>query len=120
MVIRVDYRDSQYKIMVHDGCFQIGHAILLLCTHSHTAVIASLEVGVYDFSEGDGMVQVCALLLPPAPSGGLECSIVATLTLMDGLKAGTLRDYSYHYVLTTIDTTCLLHHLPHNLCCSTR
>ena len=62
-------------------------------------------MGVYDFSEGNGMVQVCVLLLPPSPSGGLECSIVATLALMDGLKAGTLRDYSYHYVLTTIDTT---------------
>ena len=50
---------------------------------------ASLEMGVYDFSEGNGTVQVCALLLPcRPPSGGLECSIVATLALMDGLKAG--------------------------------
>ena len=48
---------------------------------------ASLEMDVYDFSEGNGTVQVCALL-SSAPSGGLECSIVATLTLMDGLKAG--------------------------------
>ena len=61
---------------------------MLLCTHSHTAVTASLEMDVYDFSEGNGMVQVCALL-SPAPSGGLECSIVATLALMDGLKAGS-------------------------------
>ena len=80
---------------------------------------ASLEMGVYDFSEGNGTVQVCALL-SPALSGGLECSIVATLTLMDGLKAGTLSDYSYHFVLTTIDAICLLHHLSRNLCCSTR
>ena len=80
---------------------------------------ASLEMGVYDFSEGNGTVQVCALL-SPALSGGLECSIVANLTLMDGLKAGTLSDYSYHFVLTTIDATCLLHHLSRNLCCSTR
>ena len=65
----------------------MGHAILLLCIHSHTAVTASLEMDVYDFSEGDGMVQVCALL-SSVPSGGLECSIVATLTLMDGLKSG--------------------------------
>ena len=50
---------------------------------------------MYDFSEGNGMVQVCAQL-SSAPPGGLECSIVATLTLMDGLKAGTLSDYSYH------------------------
>ena len=48
---------------------------------------ASLEMSVYDFSEGNGTRQVCALL-SPALSGGLECSIVATLTLMDGLKAG--------------------------------
>ena len=65
----------------------MGHAILLLCTYFYTAVTASLEMDVYDFSEGDGTVQVCALL-SSAPSGGLECSIVATLALMDGLKAG--------------------------------
>ena len=66
-----------------------------LYIHSHTAVTASLEMDVYDFSEGNGMVQVCALL-SSAPTGGLECSIVATLALMDGSKAGTLSDYSYH------------------------
>ena len=56
---------------------------------------ASLEMDVYDFSEGNGMVQVCALL-SSAPTGGLECSIMATLALMDGSKAGTLI-YHRHY-----------------------
>ena len=43
----------------------------------------------YSVNEGDGAVEVCALLMV-APAGGLECSIVANLTIVDGDKAGML------------------------------
>ena len=50
-------------------------------------VEVSMAMAVYSFSEADGMVQVCTELTA-APNDGLECSIVATLQPVDGLKAG--------------------------------
>ena len=47
----------------------------------------SMAMAVYSFSEADGMVLVCTELTA-APDDGLECSIVATLQPVDGLKAG--------------------------------
>ena len=41
----------------------------------------------YSVNEEDGVVEVCAQLMV-APAGGLQCSIVATLTPADGAKAG--------------------------------
>ena len=46
-----------------------------------------MAMAVYSFSEAAGMVQVCTELTE-APDDGLECSIVATLQPVDGLKAG--------------------------------
>ena len=46
-----------------------------------------MEIDEYSVNEGGGAVEVCALLMV-APADGLEHSIVATLTLMDGDKAG--------------------------------
>ena len=52
-----------------------------------TAVSVSMEMDEYSVIEGSGTVEVCALLMV-APSGSLECSIVAILTTTDGDKAG--------------------------------
>ena len=41
----------------------------------------------YTFSEGDGDVEVCVGIIPPAD--GLELDLIATLNVTDGLKAGT-------------------------------
>ena len=41
----------------------------------------------YTFSEGDGVVEVCVGIIPPAD--GLELDLIATLSVTDGLKAGT-------------------------------
>ena len=41
----------------------------------------------YTFSEGDGDVEVCVGIIPPAD--GLELNLIATLDVTDGLKAGT-------------------------------
>ena len=46
-----------------------------------------METLMYSFDEVDGVVGVCAKLTA-APDDGLECSIVATLQPVDGLKAG--------------------------------
>ena len=46
-----------------------------------------MEASMYSFDEADGVVGVCAKLTA-APDDGLECSIVATLQPVDGLKAG--------------------------------
>ena len=46
-----------------------------------------MEMDEYSVNEGDGAVEVCAQLMA-APADGLQCSIVATLTPMDGDKAG--------------------------------
>ena len=46
-----------------------------------------MNMATYDFDENAGSVEVCAEL-ETAPSGGLECSIVATLTPQNGNKAG--------------------------------
>ena len=46
-----------------------------------------MAVDEYSVIEGDGVVEVCAQLMV-APAGGLECSIVATLTLSDGDRSG--------------------------------
>ena len=46
-----------------------------------------MEMDEYSVNEGDGAVEVCAQLMV-APADGLQCSIVATLTAMDGAKAG--------------------------------
>ena len=46
-----------------------------------------MEMDEYSVNEGDGAVEVCAQLMV-APADGLQCSIVAILTAMDGAKAG--------------------------------
>ena len=46
-----------------------------------------MEMDEYSVNEGDGVVEVCAQLMV-APADGLQCIIVATLTPMDGAKAG--------------------------------
>ena len=46
-----------------------------------------MEMDEYSVNEGDGVVEVCAQLMV-APADGLQCIIVATLTAMDGAKAG--------------------------------
>ena len=46
-----------------------------------------MEMDGYSVNEGDGAVEVCAQLMV-APADGLQCIIVATLTAMDGAKAG--------------------------------
>ena len=46
-----------------------------------------MEMDEYSVNEGDGAVEVCAQLMV-APADGLQCIIVATLTPMDGDKAG--------------------------------
>ena len=47
----------------------------------------SMDMASYQFDENAGSVEVCAEL-ETAPSGGLDCSIVATLTPQNGGKAG--------------------------------
>ena len=47
----------------------------------------SMDMASYEFDENAGSVEVCAEL-ETAPSGGLDCSIVATLTPQNGNKAG--------------------------------
>ena len=47
----------------------------------------SMDMASYEFDENAGSVEVCAEL-ETAPSGGLDCSIVATLTPQNGDKAG--------------------------------
>jgi len=44
----------------------------------------------YTFDEDSGTVSVCAEIM--APAGGLECDVIATLTLTDGSKASKLDD----------------------------
>ena len=46
-----------------------------------------MAMSAYSFDEADDMVQVCTELTE-APDDGLECSIVSTLWLIDGSKAG--------------------------------
>ena len=46
-----------------------------------------MDMDEYSVNEGDGAVEMCAQLMV-APAGGLQCIIVATLTAMDGAKAG--------------------------------
>ena len=46
-----------------------------------------MDMASYQFDENSGSIEVCAEL-ETAPSGGLECSIVATLTPQNGNKAG--------------------------------
>ena len=55
----------------------------------------SMAMSAYSFDEAAGMVQVCTELTD-APGDGLECSIVATLWLIDGSKAG-MHNIQYHY-----------------------
>ena len=45
----------------------------------------SMAMNEYTFDEDSGTVAVCAEII--APVEGLECDVVATLTLMDGLRA---------------------------------
>ena len=47
----------------------------------------SIDIASYEFDESAGSIEVCAEL-ETAPIGGLECSIVATLTPQNGNKAG--------------------------------
>ena len=47
----------------------------------------SMDMASYEFDENAGSIEVCAEL-ETAPTGGLECSIVATLTPQNGNKAG--------------------------------
>ena len=47
----------------------------------------SIAETVYQFAESADTVDVCAVLTG-VPTQGLDCSIVATLLLADGVKAG--------------------------------
>ena len=49
----------------------------------------SMAMNAYTFDEDSGTVTVCAEII--APVDGLECDVVATLTLMDGLRASTCK-----------------------------
>ena len=51
----------------------------------------SMEQTEYTFDEDSGTVSVCAEIIVPA--GGLECDVIATLTLTDGSKASKLDDF---------------------------
>ena len=53
-----------------------------------------MEMDEYSVNEEDGAVEVCAQLMV-APANGLQCSIVAILTAMDGAKAGTSPSVCY-------------------------
>ena len=53
-----------------------------------------MEMDEYSVNEGDGIVVVCAQLMV-APADGLQCIIVATLTAMDGAKAGVSPSVCY-------------------------
>ena len=53
-----------------------------------------MEMDQYSVNEGDGAVEVCVQLIV-APDDGLQCSIVAILTAMDGAKAGMSPSVSY-------------------------
>ena len=46
-----------------------------------------MDMASYELNENAGSIEVCAEL-QTAPSGGLDCSIVATLTPQNGDKAG--------------------------------
>ena len=48
----------------------------------------SMETNEYTFEEDNGTVSVCAEIIVPA--GGLECDVIATLTLTDGTRASKL------------------------------
>jgi len=47
-----------------------------------------MEQTEYTFNEDSGTVSVCAEII--APAEGLECDVIATLTLTDGSKASKL------------------------------
>ena len=46
-----------------------------------------MDMASYEFDENAGSVEVCAEL-ETAPGGGLDCSIVVTMTPQNGNKAG--------------------------------
>ena len=50
-----------------------------------------MEQTEYTFDEDSGTVSVCAEIM--APARGLECDVIATLTLTDGSKASKLDDF---------------------------
>ena len=62
-------------------CEQI---LLLICAAS----TVTMETDEYTFNEDSGTVEVCAEIT--VPTAGLECDVIATLTLTDGSKAGKL------------------------------
>ena len=47
-----------------------------------------MEQTEYTFNENSGTGSVCAEIIVPA--GGLECDVIATLTLTDGTRASKL------------------------------
>ena len=50
-----------------------------------------METNEYTFGESSGTVEVCAEIIVPAD--GLECDVIATLTLTNGTRAGKLSLY---------------------------
>ena len=60
----------------------------------------------YSFSEGGGDVDVCVGIM--APADGLELDLVATLSITDGLKAGT----SNTFLSSVYDSTLIVLFVP--------
>ena len=60
----------------------------------------------YSFSEGGGYVDVCVGVM--APADGLELDLVATLSITDGLKAGT----SNTFLSSVYDSTLIVLFVP--------
>ena len=61
-----------------------------MCRHILFCAVSTvtMERNEYTFNEDSGTVAVCAeITVPPE---GLECDVIATLTLTDGSKAGKL------------------------------
>ena len=53
-----------------------------------TDAAISLVAPAAPVNEDVGAAQICCAEITDLPSGGLGCPLIATLTLVDGLKAG--------------------------------
>ena len=74
----------------------------------------SMDRSSYQFDENAGSVEVCAEL-ETAPSGGLDCSIVATLTPQNGDKAG---ESGYTTIFLTLSEPFAFYSVWYGLQCS--
>ena len=80
----VTIQDNEGSFLYYYDTPSDRHYVTLFLTDATVLLVAPAA----PVNEDVGVTQMCCAQVTDLPSGGLGCPLIATLTLVDGLKAG--------------------------------